>query len=456
MNLGVFYNPMLKDKFYEVFYRNFYIDEMLNVEDILFYDISTHVLSERKIIEDNIIKQRLYSKISHEFKTPLISIIGLIDNIKDSIHREDTETKNKNLDVISNLSKFIIFLTKDIIQIQSLSNLKSLSFNSKNYVNMKEIATFGHEILVSLMSTDDLKNRIQPLLKYDEKINDLLITGDETRIKQILLNFVSNSVKFTKTGSITISSNILNNSDFVELSVIDTGIGISNANQEKLFQEYFMIEHSDESINNSLGSGLGLSICKNLANCMVMEIFCSSKYLIGSKFAIKIPYTRKRNKTLSFNFIPNTVKSLNDQRRSSNIDMSPNHMKSIEKINDISCRENKQISTKSFELINNEKQNTYKMTSNDESSVKDVFYHTNEIELDYKNNDNKSVEIIDNLNEDKENLYENNNHNFIKIENEIENDNEKWGLGIGPNPQSPISIPENIKIFVNIKDLKLD
>ena len=110
MNLGVFYNPMLKDKFYEVFYRNFYIDEMLNVEDILFYDISTHVLSERKIIEDNIIKQRLYSKISHEFKTPLISIIGLIDNIKDSIHREDTETKNKNLDVISKLSKFIIYV----------------------------------------------------------------------------------------------------------------------------------------------------------------------------------------------------------------------------------------------------------------------------------------------------------------------------------------------------------
>jgi len=118
--------------------------------------------------------------------------------------------------------------------------------------------------------------------------------NDENRLKQILLNFISNAVKFTKSGNITItSSQPDSNKKRLLLSVSDTGVGISREVQEKLFKDFSNIPN--QSIDNNLG---GLSICKSLAQFMGLKIFCTSQPSVGSTFSISIPCTYKR-KTIS-------------------------------------------------------------------------------------------------------------------------------------------------------------
>ena len=122
-----------------------------------------------------------------------------------------------------------------------------------------------------------------------------LIKSDEKRIKQILLNYISNGIKFTKSGGITISIVNMNISEeltdfpreYIKFSVSDTGVGISKSDIEYLFKPFQILEGTREM--NKSGSGLGLNICKNLAQAMGGDVGVKSILGLGSTFSFWLP-----------------------------------------------------------------------------------------------------------------------------------------------------------------------
>jgi hypothetical protein len=113
------------------------------------------------------------------------------------------------------------------------------------------------------------------------------IKADDLKLKQIILNFVSNAVKFTKSGWIKLNCQFIREKHYVLLSIIDTGVGIQIEDQYNLFNGFNMIKN--DPINICEGSGLGLWICRSLASSMNMNTSVSSNFGRGSEFSLEIP-----------------------------------------------------------------------------------------------------------------------------------------------------------------------
>lgn len=120
----------------------------------------------------------------------------------------------------------------------------------------------------------------------DPSIENVTIISDEGRLKQIILNLVANAYKFTKSGFIKIRVDYVNEFNTVEISVEDTGLGINEQDYHLIFQEQTQLNSEKEY--TSKGSGLGLSIIKNLAEALRHKIGFQSKYGFGSKFYLSI------------------------------------------------------------------------------------------------------------------------------------------------------------------------
>jgi CheY-like chemotaxis protein len=149
---------------------------------------------------------------------------------------------------------------------------------------ISDLLNFSYGILITLLTYN--KNKIQLVKPILEINDDVEICLDQTRIKQILLNFISNAVKFTKRGYIKIKAQ-KNISNQLVIYVEDTGMGIKEEDLEKIFvQEKMLGEHLNE---NHMGSGLGLSISFQMAKSMNCEVNFNSKFEKGSTFFIQIP-----------------------------------------------------------------------------------------------------------------------------------------------------------------------
>lgn len=282
ISLGRFKNT--KDsKLLQVHIRKIIVEESVIV-DCMFFDVSSiqdeRAISALKIKENETkIKTKIFSKIIHEFKTPLNSIISIIHQIKE-IENEVSLEVRKYLNQIDGLSNYTIFLISDIINYAS--EYKSLNFTIVKS-NVKTNLEFTLEILKSLLYCNDAKNKnIKPYIQIDHD-PDLTVDIDEFRLRQILLNFISNSVKFTKSGSIGILSGLTERNQLF-ITIKDSGSGIKEEDKEKLFKEFSMLESHKNS--NSQGTGLGLSICVILAENMNMKLSFESKEGVGSSFTI--------------------------------------------------------------------------------------------------------------------------------------------------------------------------
>jgi len=294
-SLGIFciYDKYCQNKlYYDIFFRKIKIFNNNYMHEFFIYNISDLIIYKQIIIDDNIKKQKIFAKIAHEFKTPLNSVIGITSNIKDSDAMLSNLTCNK-LDIIQNLSNYLIFLVSDIIQYTTLNDISDIKFNILS-MDLRETLNFCFQILNSLLSLNKIKNEnITSELIVGDSIDSLNIESDEIRIKQILLNFISNSVKFTKQGKITIKAKmiLLNGENFLKISVKDTGIGINEKDKRSLFEESLVLENGRElnKLNHSLGSGLGLSICKVLCQKLEIDLTVKTEYSKGSIFSIIIP-----------------------------------------------------------------------------------------------------------------------------------------------------------------------
>lgn len=206
------------------------------------------VLANRELKVLDKVKDEFINIASHELRGPLHPILGYV-----------AMAKNRKIDP---------YVALDVIYMQALK-LKQVAYNILDATklesqslayNLQKIRI--HEVLLDSMvaaaGTID-KSKISLVPKIDEKNRDIEIKADKSRIEQVFTNVLSNAIKFTKEGTITIETHVHNDSNYLEILVIDTGSGIPEVILPKLFQKFGTLNARDDNIN---GMGLGLFISK--------------------------------------------------------------------------------------------------------------------------------------------------------------------------------------------------
>jgi CheY-like chemotaxis protein len=194
---------------------------------------------------------------------------------------------------VMNLSNYSLYLIQDIIQYVSEETRKNVSLDK---VKIKENLKFCYDVLQTLIECNENKsNKIRTSFQCDEEIENLTILSDEIKLKQIFLNLISNSIKFTVSGTIRLLASFDFITNALIISVEDTGIGIKEEDFQYIFQENIQLNLDKDY--NSKGSGLGLAISKQLAVSLNYEMDFQSKLGIGTKFNLRIPLTNCLNQT---------------------------------------------------------------------------------------------------------------------------------------------------------------
>ena len=239
------------------------------------------VQRQKKQIEDlNRAQKRFFSSMSHEIRTPVNAIIGfnestLRENISDEV-RENAQ----NIEVASKL------LLHTINEILDMSRLET---GGMEIVCADYRTTAMLSDIVSLVWLRAQEKGLEFVIRVDPAMPTSL-HGDEVRIKQLLLNVVSNAVKYTREGSVTLA--ISGRTDeqgvfYAVYDVTDTGIGIREENIPLLFSAFQRVD--EQSTHAIEGTGLGLSIVKQLLDLMGGSVTVTSEYGKGSNFHIEIP-----------------------------------------------------------------------------------------------------------------------------------------------------------------------
>jgi len=248
------------------------------------YELSQQLIKDLREVDQ--LKSQFLANMSHELRTPLNSIIGFSRVILKGIDGPVTEMQQQDLTAIYNSGQHLLGLINDILDLARIEAGKmELNFEE---VHLADMAT-------SVMSTAKGLVKEKPIqLLQNIPANMPTVRGDTMRVRQVLLNLISNASKFTDQGSITVEASIqkgpLGKLEAL-INVVDTGPGISLEDQKKLFQAFSQVDGS--ATRKSGGSGLGLSICANLVQLHGGRIGVHSAVGKGSTFWFTLPlYSR--------------------------------------------------------------------------------------------------------------------------------------------------------------------
>lgn len=228
------------------------------------------------------LKSRFLSHMSHEFRTPLSSIMGLSRLLLDRVDGDLTSEQEKQVKFILGASQELLELVNDLLDLAKIEAGKTEVHTTK--FNVADL--FG--TLKGMFRPIHLNSRVT--LTFDEINDGPPLFTDEGKLSQILRNFISNALKFTEAGEIRVSSDFSN--EKITFSVSDTGIGIAKEDQNSLFQEFTQLDSPLHK--KSKGTGLGLALCKKLAELLGGNVDFSSEIGKGSTFSVTIPIQHGR------------------------------------------------------------------------------------------------------------------------------------------------------------------
>lgn len=238
------------------------------------------VIAKEKAEESDKLKSSFLANLSHEIRTPMNAIMGFSDLLKsESLSEND---RANYLKIIRNSGKNLIGIIEDLIEMSKIDS-RQISPNYA-YVNLdKCIVELYHSIKVTIPDEKEITFSIQ---KNQEELKKNVLT-DEIKLKQILTNLITNAIKFTKKGHITIGYVLKETQEKITIWVRDSGLGINDENQKIIFDRFRRIE-DDHTIEQS-GLGLGLSITKAYVELLGGSIDVESIYGKGSCFSFTIP-----------------------------------------------------------------------------------------------------------------------------------------------------------------------
>lgn len=234
-------------------------------------------LQKKDLIQANEAKDAFLANVSHELKTPLNSINLISAVMKKNSDNNLNKKQIKNLEIINSCGQNLQYLINDILDISKLDAGEVVLINET--FDLKNSLDNLYEIILPQAKNNNIN------FEYEFDENRKYIYSDENRIMQIIKNFLSNSLKFTKNGNILLKME--DNEDFVEISVKDNGIGIEEKKIKDIFDRFKQI---DASINRKYGgTGLGLSISYALSKLLEGKITVESEIDLGSTFTLSVP-----------------------------------------------------------------------------------------------------------------------------------------------------------------------
>ena len=225
------------------------------------------------------IKTQFLSNISHEFRTPLNSIFALSSLLLERTDGELTSEQEKQVGFIRKAADSLLELVNDLLD---LSKIRA----GKIEVHPAE---FSAASLFSALRGMLRSLHVNPAvaLVFEEPDGVPWLYTDEGKVSQILRNFISNALKFTERGEVRVSARHDEGNGTVTFTVSDSGVGIAADDQERIFEEFIQLEHPAQS--KFKGTGLGLPLCRKLAELLGGKIELESQAGVGSKFSLTLP-----------------------------------------------------------------------------------------------------------------------------------------------------------------------
>jgi PAS domain S-box-containing protein len=264
-------------------------------EDLEGFILDCRDITERKWDAEELVrlgkaKEQFLANISHEIRTPINGIAGMTDLLGQNPSPEDRETY---LNAIKHSAENLKVIINDLLDLAAIESGKlrfeTIAFNLTDLVPSL-IGTFAYQAKEKKLKLDHT---------IDKKLNRILL-GDPVRLNQVLINLISNAVKFTHAGAIQINFAIERQQKdicWVRIEVTDTGVGIPSEKLNTIFESF---SQADASVTRKYGgSGLGLTIVKQLVELQLGKITVRSEEHKGSTFIVLIPYTIGKPSTLT-------------------------------------------------------------------------------------------------------------------------------------------------------------
>jgi signal transduction histidine kinase len=239
------------------------------------------IMAKDKAEESDRLKTAFLHNVSHEIRTPMNAILGFSTLLSEP-GISDSDRK-QYIEIIFQSGNQLLSIINDIVDLASIES-------GQVKINIKEInLNTTLRRINEQFSYKEKPHKIMLSLKTPLSDSDAEILTDGTKLVQIISNLINNAFKFTQAGRIDFGYDLKD--DFLEFFVKDTGIGIPQEHQSKIFDRFYQVDNAVS--RQYTGTGLGLSICKAYAELLGGKIWLESKPGIGTTFSFTIPYKKK-------------------------------------------------------------------------------------------------------------------------------------------------------------------
>lgn len=233
----------------------------------------------RQLAKQDETRQKFISDISHEFQTPLTSIQGFANILKEEDLPKEQRVKYANI-ILYN-SKRLSSLAKNMLQL-TLLDREEIELELTNYSLVEQMNR-----VISTQENQAMEKNIEIVFEMPKK--EIFIEGDEQRLEQVWTNIISNTIKYTNEGGL-ITITMKKNSKDIEISIEDTGIGMSKEVVSHIFERFYR----EDKARNVEGNGLGLAIVKSIVDLHHGKIDILSQVDVGTNFIVRLPIEKQK------------------------------------------------------------------------------------------------------------------------------------------------------------------